>query len=62
MLLHDAASAYPTEIPTLNEYLLESHAQLFQSIMGLLQGHSMYPVSLTYLSTDPSSFLTSLPS
>ena len=62
MLLHYAASVYLVYITALKEYLLESHAQLVHHITGLLQDHSISPVDLPYLSFDPSSFSTFLPS
>ena len=37
MLLQEADSAYPSDIPYSNEYLLESHALLVHQITGLLQ-------------------------
>ena len=61
MIMQETDSAYPTDIPALNEYLIESHVQLVQHITGLLQDHSMHPVAMDYLSPDPYSFPISFP-
>ena len=53
MIIQDAASVFPIDIPDSNEYLLEYHAQLVQHTKVLLQDHSVSPISLTCLSPDP---------
>ena len=62
MIIQDAESTYPTNIPDSNEHLMESNVLLVQHITVLLQDHSMFPVALPYISPDPYSFPTSLPS
>ena len=62
MLIQYADSAYPTDIPDSNEYLIKSHAQLFKHIKGLLQDHFISTIDLPYTSPNPYSSPTSLPS
>ena len=46
MLLQEAASAYPSDIPHYNEYFFLSCAILVHHITGLLQAHCMSPIAM----------------
>ena len=61
MLLQDSASAYTTDKPDSNEYLLEFHVQLVHHITGFLQDQSKSPVALKNISPDTSIFKKSSP-
>ena len=56
IFLQVASSAYPTDIPDYNYYLLYYYELLFHKIIGLLKYHSISPVALTYLSPVPTVF------
>ena len=56
MIIQEGTSAYPSDIHSSNEYLLEYNAQLVQHIIDLLQDQYMPTVALAYFSPRPSIF------